>query len=125
MSKQIDQWGDGGYQNYDYDSGDYSYNQSEEHEVQPTRHYAVSAYVEDNNQLSSYEQSWRTHDRDRQTGTYTTASTKAVASRGETFKERATAGELAPRTSSKPRPLTGLETKVDILSISVKRGSAE
>lgn len=90
MSKQIDQWGGGGYQNYDYDSGDYSYNQSEEHEVQPTRHYAVSAYVEDNNQLSSYEQSWRTHDRDRQTGTYTTASTKAVASRGETFKERAT-----------------------------------
>ncbi|XP_038889670.1 uncharacterized protein LOC120079530 [Benincasa hispida] len=73
-------------------SGDHSYNQSQGHEVQATIGYmeVVSPCVENKNQLSSYEQSWRTHDRNRQTGTYTTTSTKAVASRGETFKERST-----------------------------------
>lgn len=86
MSKQVGRY-DGGYQNYDYDySDDYSYNQGPE--VQATIGYLE--VVEDNNQMSSYEQSWRTHDRNRQTGSYTTTSTKAVASRGETFKERST-----------------------------------
>ncbi|KGN61102.1 hypothetical protein Csa_021323 [Cucumis sativus] len=83
MSKQVGHY-DGGYQNYDY-SNDYSYNQGQE--VQATIGYIE---VIEDNQMSSYEQSWRTHDRNRQTGSCTTSSTKAVASRGETFKERST-----------------------------------
>ncbi|XP_022157391.1 uncharacterized protein LOC111024099 [Momordica charantia] len=85
--KQLDQWS--GDQDYDYDSDDYSYDPpSQGYEIQPRCGYAV--VVQEDNQASRYEKSWRCHDRDRQTGNYKTASTKEVASRGETFKERST-----------------------------------
>lgn len=87
--KQLDQWG--GDRSYvcDYDYDDYSYDPpSQGHAIQPTTGFAV--VVRGENNPVSYEQSWRSHDRNRQTGTYTTTSTKAIASAGETFKERST-----------------------------------
>ncbi|XP_022929740.1 uncharacterized protein LOC111436237 [Cucurbita moschata] len=85
--KQLDQWGNG-YQSYDDDLDDYSYSPPLQGNVQVARIGYVGVVSAEVKQVSSYEQSWRTHDRNRQTGSYTTASTKEVASRGETFKER-------------------------------------